>query len=81
VQTDVDDERRRIVEEVEITLVNRGDEARAVTVIERLPRSDWWRLTWWTADVEKDDTRSVRFQVVVPPRGETRLRYRVIYRW
>ncbi len=81
ISVDLDDERRRLVEEIEITLSNRGAQARDVTVIERLARSDHWRLTWWTAEPEKDDARGARFRVSVPAGGTKKIRYRVMYLW
>jgi hypothetical protein len=81
VEVDVDDDLRRIVEEIEVTVENHGAAPRDVTVVERLARSDWWRLTWWSADAEKDGSRSVRFQVHVPAKDKQTIRYRVIYRW
>lgn len=81
IAVDVDDERHHLVEEIEIVLENRGGLEREVTVVERLARSDHWRLTWWSAEPEKDDARSARFQVTVPARGATKFRYRVMYSW
>jgi hypothetical protein len=81
VALDLDEERHRLVEELEIVLENRAASARAVTVVERLPRSDRWRLTWWTVPAEKDDSRSARFRVLVPAGATTKFRYRVMYSW
>ncbi len=77
----VDDALKRMVEEIEITLTNTTDAASDVVVLERLARGDSWSVPWASETAVKDDSRTVRFQVAVPAKGELKLRYRVIYTW
>lgn len=74
-------DRKRIVEEIEVTVQNDGDEARDVVFLERLPRGELWRITFSDAPVEKEDTRTIRATLTVPAKGKTKLSYRVIYDW
>jgi hypothetical protein len=81
VEFTIEADRKRIVEEVEIAIENTEETPREVLILERLARGDTWRVSWSSTPVEKEDARTIRAVVTVPPLGTERLRYRVIYTW
>jgi hypothetical protein len=77
----IDNEVKRMVEEIEVVLTNTTDAATDVVVLERLARGDSWSIPWASDTVAKDDSRTIRFNLTVPAKGESKVRYRVIYTW
>ncbi|MBN1859511.1 hypothetical protein JW848_09955 [Candidatus Bipolaricaulota bacterium] len=68
----------RYQEEVEIVLTNAKDEPVAITVNER-PSGYTWTILGATAVYEAIDAGTIRFDVTVPPHGESVVRYTVEY--
>ncbi len=82
-QTDfrVDSASRNLWETFEIKLRNHKDEAVNVAVLENLYRAANWEVTDSTHRHGKDNASRIRFDVEVPPEGETVIRYTVHYDW
>ncbi len=67
-------------ESYEITLRNRKEEEVAISVVERLARSDW-EIRESSQDYEKTDARTLTFRVSIPPGEEKKVSYTVRLRW
>ena len=82
-QTDfrVDSRTRNLWESFEVRLRNHKDEAVDVTVMERLYRAANWTIEDASQRYEKDRSDRIRFDVSVPARGETVIRYTAHYDW
>jgi hypothetical protein len=76
-------EHRRLVEEIRVTLDNRGDQPVEVDVVEHLYRGMNWTMAYYNrvGTVEKVGSQEVRFTIPVPGRGQVELVYRVVYTW
>lgn len=84
-QTDFshDPEHKRLVEEIRVTLDNRGDQPVEVDVIEHLYRGMNWTMAYYNrlGAVEKLGPQKVRFRIQVPGREQVQLVYRAVYTW
>jgi len=83
VQTDYtsDIKARVITETIRITLKNAKDTPQNVTVRETLYRWTNWKITEQSDAHEKIDSRTIHFNVTVPPEGEKTVTYTVQYTW
>jgi hypothetical protein len=82
-QTDykVDTRARTLTETIEVQIRNHKDRAVEVTVREPLYRWLNWSLTEHSQEFRKRDARTVEFPVRVAARGESTVRYTVLYSW
>jgi len=82
-QTDftIDTRNKVITETIRITLKNAKKESQKVVVRESLYRWTNWTLTSQSDSHEKIDSRTIHFNVVVPPEGEKTVTYTVRYTW
>ena len=78
---DVDTGRKEIQETYRIQVRNHKDEDVKVIVREVLFRWASWEIVEQSDELEKVDSRTIHFPVVVPARGEKTVTYRVRYRW
>ncbi len=83
VQTDfrVDTRAHLIEETIRITLKNAKDVEQKVVVRENLFRWVNWEIVEKSDDFEKIDSRTIHFDVIVPPEGEKVVTYKVRYTW
>ncbi|MEZ4366057.1 MAG: hypothetical protein R2939_07190 [Kofleriaceae bacterium] len=74
---------KRLLEEITITLRNRGDGAIDAVVREHAYRGLTWTLAYQpsNAKVEQEGPQQFAMRVRVPARGEATLTYRVEYNW
>lgn len=68
-------------ESFEITLRNHKDTDVTIAVIEHMYRYHNWEITDSSAEYQKLDSRTVRFDLAVPANGETTMTYQVHYSW
>jgi len=68
-------------ESFEITLKNHKDTAVSIQVHEHLYRYTNWKINNPSAPFEKLDSRTIRFTVEVPARGEQKITYTAHYSW
>jgi hypothetical protein len=76
-----DSRARWMEEEIEIELRNHKDEDVEVQVREFLYRWTNWNLLTSSQPYEREDARSIRFDVKVPKNGSQKVKYRVRYSW
>ncbi len=83
VQTDFNvDQRAHVMQEtIRITLKNAKDVEQKVVVRENLYRWINWEIIEKSDDFEKIDSRTIHFEVTVPPEGEKVVTYTVKYTW
>jgi hypothetical protein len=74
-------EETRMVEEIELSVKNDSAVARDLVVLDRMARGDTWLIAWASVEARKEDGRTIRFELRVPPHATERLRYRVVYTW
>jgi hypothetical protein len=77
----IDDERRRLVEELELTLTNTRDAPVEVILREHLYRGKTWTIAYHSAPATKDGPQQISMRAQVPAHGETRVLYVVVYTW
>lgn len=78
----LDLERRRLVEEITVTLHNAGDRAADVLVREHLYRGQCWSLAFQSTErVAKEGFQQIGLGVTVPAGGDATVMYRVVYEW
>lgn len=82
----IDDERRRVVEEFVITLVNKRPTQAAVLVREHLYRGQNWTIAYPTGDssgaiASKEGPQQISLRTIVPARSQTKILYVVVYTW
>ncbi len=80
----VDTERRRVVEELVITLDNARPRPVEVVVREHLYRGTNWTLAYISVpvgDEAKEGPQQVAPRITVPPRSKGRIMYAVVYWW
>lgn len=79
----LDHDALRLVEEVTVTLHNRGQQPADVLVREHLYRGQCWTLAYHsTGDrVAKEGAQQIGLGVAVPAGGEATVMYRVLYEW
>lgn len=84
-QTDflADEEEKRVVEEISITLKNNGDVDAKVVVDEHMYRGMNWVLAYQNepGPVSKEGKQDVRWRVLVPAGEKRKVVYRVVYTW
>jgi len=82
-QTDftIDTRGRVITETIRVTLKNAKNVPQKVVVRESLYRWTNWTLVDQSDQHEKIDSRTIHFNVVVPPEGEKTVTYTVKYTW
>ncbi|MCG3135533.1 MAG: hypothetical protein HMLKMBBP_03232 [Planctomycetes bacterium] len=73
--------RKEMIETFRITLRNHKDAAQKVLVKENLYRWTNWEITAKSDEFSKIDSRTIHFDVNVPPRGEKQVTYTVRYTW
>jgi hypothetical protein len=78
-----DPARRRLLEEIRVTLENRGDEITEVVIREHLYRGIDWALVYHNAaePVEKTGPQELQIRRRVPAHGKVLTAYRVAYTW
>lgn len=83
IQTDfkLDSSRKMMTESIKISLRNRKDVVQRVLVKENLYRWTSWEITKNSNEFEKVDSRTIHFDVSVPPDGEKVVTYTVQYKW
>lgn len=75
-------DRRRLVEEITVTLHNAGDRAADVLVREHLYRGVCWALAFHSAArVAKEGAQQIGLGVTVAAGGDATVMYRVVYEW
>jgi len=77
----VDAKAHTMTESHKITLTNRGDAARTVTVREHPNRWREWRVTSSSIKPSKQTPQLLEFHVPVPANGDVTLTYSVKYTW
>jgi hypothetical protein len=78
----IDDDRRRLVEELTVTIANTRARPIDVVVREHLYRGQNWALGYYTArEAKKDGAQQVSMRLHVPAKGEAKLFYVVVYTW
>ena len=77
----VDNERRILEEQIEITLRNHKPKPVIVKVDEHLSRWRQWQVLETSQNYDRIDASTVRFAVAIPADGESVVRYRVRYQW
>lgn len=78
----VDDDNRRIVEEIVITLDNRRTRPASVLVREHLYRGQNWTLAYHSAAAAaKEGAQQIALRAEVPARGQLKILYVVVYTW
>ncbi|MBX3394896.1 MAG: DUF4139 domain-containing protein [Phycisphaerae bacterium] len=77
----MDSGRKMMTESIKISLRNRKDVAQRVLVKENLYRWTSWEITKHSDEFEKIDSRTIHFDVNVPPDGEKIVTYTVQYKW
>ncbi len=82
-QTDfkIDANARWIEESFQIKVTNAKDKPQDVVIRETLYRWSNWEILRKTDDFEKIDSRTIHFNVQVPPEGSKVVRYTVKYSW
>ncbi|MCG3133510.1 MAG: hypothetical protein HMLKMBBP_00688 [Planctomycetes bacterium] len=73
--------RKEMTETFRITLRNHKDAAQKVLVKENLYRWHGWEITAKSDEFTKIDSRTIHFDVTVPPHGEKQVTYTVRYTW
>jgi len=78
----VDDDNRRIVEEIVITLDNQRPHPAQVLVREHLYRGQNWTLAYHSAaTAAKEGAQQIALRAEVPARGQLKILYVVVYTW
>ncbi len=78
----VDTVRKRLVEEFQITIVNKGPRAVPVIVREHPYRGYQWHLAYASTEaVTKEAPQQLAFRAQVPAGGEVKIDYVVVYTW
>jgi len=78
----VDQDRKRIVEEIEVTVDNQRDVPVEVVLREHLYRGENWVIAYWsTPDIAKEGKQQVAMRVEVPARQRSTTLYVVVYSW
>lgn len=78
----VDDDNRRIVEEIVITLDNQRPRPAQVLVREHLYRGQNWTLAYHSAAAAaKEGAQQIALRAEVPARGQLKILYVVVYTW
>jgi len=81
-QTDFKQPARKVIEETfEITLRNHKAQPVTVQVIEKMYRSRQWQISNASQQHKKLDSRTIRFDLKVPPNGQGKVTYMVRYTW
>ncbi len=77
----VDSDRKRIVEEIEITVDNRR--AREIDVIlrEHLYRGENWTIAYFSNSFSKEGKQQIAMRLRVPARQQRTILYAVVYSW
>jgi hypothetical protein len=78
-----DAQRRRLLEEIRVTLENRGDDPAEVLVREHLYRGLNWALVYYNqvGPVEKTGPQELQIRMRVPAHRKVMAAYRVAYTW
>jgi hypothetical protein len=78
----IDPRAKRLVEEFEIALDNRGDHAASVLVREHLYRGLSWNVPYYsTDDATKEGPQQIAMRTSVPAHGHAKVVYVVVYTW
>lgn len=78
----LDEARRRLVEELVITLANERDRPVEIVVREHLYRGQNWTLAYGSAPIAtQEGPQQIQMRTIVPARGRTHLLYVVVYTW
>jgi len=78
----IDARAKRLVEEFEIAIENKGDHAASVLVREHLYRGLTWNVPYYsTDDAKKEGPQQIAMRTSVPARGKAKVVYVVVYTW
>jgi hypothetical protein len=78
----IDDDGKRLVEEFVLTLTNKRATPVEVVLREHLYRGQNWTLAYHSAlDADKEGPQQISMRTKVPPHGETKVLYVVVYTW
>ena len=77
----MDSSRKSMTESFRIQVRNHKDVAQKVVVKENLYRWTTWEITAKSDEFTKVDSRTIHFDVTVPPNGEKTVTYTVRYSW
>jgi hypothetical protein len=80
----IDDARKRLVEEIAITIDNQRDVPIEVVLREHLYRGETWTLAYLSIPVDRatqEGSQQVAMRLAVPPRSQRTLLYAVVYWW
>lgn len=78
----IDDDTRRLVEEVELTITNHRSAPVDVVLREHLYRGETWALAYYSVPrAEKDGPQQISLRTVVRANSEARVLYVVVYSW
>jgi hypothetical protein len=78
----IDEDRRRLVEELTLTITNTRAQPIDVVVREHLYRGQNWALAYYTGQhAKKEGAQQVSMRMHVPAKGEAKLFYVVVYTW
>jgi len=78
----LDEARKRLVEELVITLENTRDRPVEVAVREHLYRGQNWTLAYGSAPIAtQEGPQQIQMRTTVPARGRTQVLYVVVYTW
>ena len=81
-QTDFQQPARKVIEETfEIILRNHKTQPVTVQIIEKMYRSGQWQISTASQQYKKLDSRTIRFDLEVPPNGQGKVTYKVRYTW
>jgi hypothetical protein len=77
----IDTRARWMEEEIEVKVRNHKETPATVVVREHMHRWSNWRMVSQSQPFQKDDARTISFNVTVPKDAESVVRYRVRYSW
>lgn len=78
---DLDDDHRRLTEDVTIDLENQRSRPVTVVMIEHMYRSNNWSLAFNSVPVELAGAQAISLRTEVPARGKASVLYVVVYWW
>jgi hypothetical protein len=77
----IDARAKRLVEEFEIEIDNKGAAAASVLVREHLYRGLSWTVPYYSADATKEGPQQIAMRTSVPAHGQAKVVYVVVYTW